>query len=139
MSTFDRAKDLTRAYVNSVYDRVRDIDVDAAWKELKEAVDMAPPETTSQSEPEAEYIAVPSGRSQEEISRSILGVSQTATFEEIQKAFEKLNRRSEPSQFPEGSTEQKQAAEIQKKVMAAYQILTANVDSTEKRFRSLEI
>ena len=137
MSTFDRAKDLTRAYVNSVYDRVRDIDVDAAWKELKDAVDVAPIEPVQK--PTEEYIAVPSGRSQEDISRSILGVSPTATFEEIQKAFEKLNRRSEPSQFPEGSTEQRQAAEIQKKVMAAYQILTANVDSTEKRFRSLEI
>lgn len=138
MSTFDRAKNLARAYVNDAYDRIRDIDVDAAWKELREAVDVVPREETETFE-ETVSVSAPSGRTQEELARSVLGVNPTSTFEEIQKAYEKLNRRSDPGQFPEGSTEQRQAADIQKKVTAAYQILTANVDSTEKRFRSLEI
>jgi hypothetical protein len=138
VSTFDRAKNIARAYVNEAYDRARGVDIDAAWKELKEAVDVVPREEST-SPSDSETVAVPSGRSQEELARAVLGVSPTASFEEIQKVYETLSRRSDPTRFPDGSTEQRQAAELQKKITAAYNILTANVDATEKRFRSLEI
>jgi DnaJ-class molecular chaperone len=77
--------------------------------------------------------------SREDRARRILGVSAGATFDETRRAFERLNKRGDPSRFPANSMEREHAAAIQKSVQWAYAVLTANVDAIEKRFRSLEI
>lgn len=132
MSSGRRAYDILRSFVNSEWERIRGIDLDKALAELDApaaptvagSIETAP--TLRSSDPKA-------------LARSVLGVSETADFEEIRKAFERLNERSEPARFPEGSEEQKHASQIQTRVNWAYQTLTEEVPTTEKRFRSLEI
>jgi hypothetical protein len=70
---------------------------------------------------------------------SVLGITVEAEFVEIRRSFERLNRRSDPSNFPPGSPEAYQAAQIQRRVQEAYRILIDGMDASELRFRSLEI
>jgi hypothetical protein len=137
MSTGRRAYDLLRGYVNREYDRIRGVDFEDAERELNDSLrGYVPPKTTSPKPaptPE-EQIA-----SREDRARRILGLNSGASFDEVRKAFERLNKRGDPSRFPADSVEREHAAAIQKSVQWAYGVLTANVDMIEKRFRSLEI
>jgi hypothetical protein len=133
-----RAYDLLRGYVNREYDRIRGVDFDNAERELNDSLqDYMPPNTAStpqKATPPAEPTA-----SREERARRILGVDANASFDEIRRSFERLNKRGDPSRFPVGSEEREHATSIQKSVQWAYGVLTANVDPIDKRFRSLEI
>lgn len=124
-----------RGYLNQEWERIRQVDESPEERELRESL-----ETTAISSPrkplvEPTHVEV----DPKDWARRILGVGQGADFAEIRKAFERLNSRSDPSKFPEGSNEGRQAAEIQGRVQQAYAILSENVNTTEKRFKSLEI
>lgn len=143
MSTTKRAYDLLRGYVNREYDRIRGVELDSAQQELNDVLEgKSVPNVTPGGRdvraPESGPI-MPPGFSREERACRILGVEQNCSFEEVRKAFERLNKRSEPSNFPVDSEERGQAAQIQKHVQWAYGVLSESVDSVEKRFRSLEI
>jgi hypothetical protein len=71
-------------------------------------------------------------------ARRLLGVTESTPYEELRKCFERLNQRSDPSNFPAGSYEAEQAAAIQRRVNWAFSLLTEDMDPTDKRFRSLE-
>lgn len=134
MSMGRRAYDLLRGYVNREWDRIRGVEESDAYREL-EAATKTPhggdiPSTSSDSMPAHD----PKG-----FARSVLGVGEKATFAEIRRAFERLSRRSDPANFPAGSNEQRQAAEILKRVNWAYRVLTEDANEVEKRFGSLEI
>jgi hypothetical protein len=136
MSTGRRAYDLLRGYVNREWERIQGVEGDSAEQELNEA--LAGPgyrRTVQSSEVEYEVVIL----SDEEKARQILGVGPSATFEEIRKAFDKLNQRSDPANFPAGSTEADHAADIRSRVHKAFRILSDKFDSTETRFKSLEI
>jgi hypothetical protein len=132
-----RAYDLLRGYINREYDRIRGVDLDNAERELSDSLQgyMPPKKTESPMKDQPTEPALP----REERARRILGVSPTASFEEIRRSFERLNKRGDPSRFPAGSVEREHAGSIQKSVQWAYGVLTANMDVIEKRFRSLEI
>lgn len=137
MSTARRAYDILRGYIGREWERIQTVEESSARTELDQAmktpgVASAP---TTTSTPAAE---VPT-EDKQAYARRLLGVSASATFDEIRKQFERLNRRSDPSNFPPGSAEATQAADIQKRVHWAYSFLTEHMDTTEKRFRSLEI
>jgi len=132
VSVGKRAYDLMRGYVNREWERIKDVDRQYAESELDEPIVRRAPLPADSQGP------VPSIEPRER-ARQLLGVAQNASFQDIRKAFERLNKRSEPANFPVGSSEAAQAAEIQKRVNWAYQMLTENVDVTEKRFGSLEI
>jgi hypothetical protein len=136
MSEARRAYDLLRGYVNREYDRIRGVDLDNAERELNDSLanNMPAKSTTPAPQPAAEQIA-----SREERARRILGVAEGATFDDVRRSFERLNKRGDPTRFPVGSEEREHATAIQKSVQWAYGVLTANVDMIEKRFRSLEI
>jgi len=144
VSTARRAYDLLRSYVNHELDRVRDLDA-AARRELDDALGgprkTPPPIPGAPTEPSTS----PNGDQQApkeqqiELARRILGVGETAPFDEIRKAFERLNKRSDPNRFPTGSQERKEAEELNRRVNIAYRLLTEQISTTEKRFRSLEI
>lgn len=68
----------------------------------------------------------------------ILGVDPGADWTAVQAAYEKLTRRCDPTRFPEGSTEQKEAARILERVNVAYEALRKRLDPTENRFARLE-
>lgn len=69
----------------------------------------------------------------------VLGVEPTAPFQDVRKAYETLNQRSDPNRFPEGSAERGQALTIQRRIQWAYRKLIEGLDTTEVRFRTLEI
>lgn len=139
MSSARRAYDLLRGYVQREWDRIQGIEWDRAQDELK-----GPNQVGSASQPigsstPPEGIDSPLAEDPNQLACRILGVAPGAPFEIVHKAFERLNRRSDPRNFPEGSEEQIQAITIQRRVQWAYKLLTENVPITEKRFRSLEI
>lgn len=137
MSTGRRAYDLLRGYVNHEWERIKGIDgLDPAEEELNAA--LAGPgyrRTAYSEETQVEMVQL----SEEDLARQILGVTPTATFDEIRKAFDKLNQRSDPKNFPSGSIEAENAAEIRSRVHRAFRILSDKFDATETRFKSLEI
>jgi hypothetical protein len=133
VSVGKRAYNVLRGYVNREWERIKDLDRLYAEQELDDAMDLpAPARTVEPSQP-------PVAVDRKERARQLLGVGPEATFNEIRKAFERLNKRSDPAKFPAGSSAATQADDIQKRVNWAYQVLTENVDVTEKRFKSLEI
>lgn len=138
MSTARRAYDLMRGYINHEYDRLKEMDLWDAWRELDSPVDPAKRPPSIEPEGPAGEQQAPQ-QDQIDLARRILGVSETATFDEIRKAYERQNKRSDPSRFPEGSQERARAAILHRQINIAYQKLTESVPTTEKRFRSLEI
>lgn len=132
MSEARRAYDLLRGYINREYDRIRGVDLESAERELNESLKSAMPPKSPPVPPLPQF-------SKEERARRILGVAPDAGFDEIRRAYERLNKRGDPARFAAASIERQHAAEIQKSVQWAYAVLTANVDAIEKRFKSLEI
>ncbi len=122
-----------RGYVNREWDRISGSEGSDAQRELDEAMASTPLPTSS---PTTSSTPPPTMK---ERAQSILGLAPSATFADIRKAFERLNKRSDPKNFPIGSVEAIKAAEIQKQIHWAYGTLTEGMDTTEKRFRSLEI
>lgn len=133
-----RAYDLLRGYVNREWDRLQSLGMDPAEAELEAALDPTIGQIPNERENAAPYSPQPVGDEKDQ-ARRILGVRANDDFTTVRQAFEKLNRRSTPSNFPEGSTEAIHAAQIQKQVNWAYAVLSQDIDETEKRFRSLEI
>lgn len=134
MSGGRRAYDLLRGYINNEWDRIQGVMEGNAEQELNDAL-AGPRPTTNASPAPAEVVAV----TEEETARQILGVGPDASFEDIKKAFDKLNQRSAPTNFPDDSPEAKQAEKIRNRVERAYRTLCDKFDSTETRFKSLEI
>jgi len=135
MSEFRRAYDLLRGYINHEWDRIRSSDLDRYWQprpqDVQEGRDAV--ETVEQSEP------VSKPADPKAVARGILGVAEQAGLEEIRKAFDRLNKRSNPANFPEGSEEAAMALKLQARVNWAYRTLTADIPSSELRFKSLEL
>jgi hypothetical protein len=134
MSLGRRAYDLMRGYVNREWDRIKGVEFESAERELQEALD----------KPMQRKVDVQGMDEQVVLDRKltaskILGVPINAPFGDIYKAFERLKKRSDASNFPSGSAEAAQAIEIQRRVQWAFGVLTEGMDVTEKRFRSLEI
>lgn len=136
MSTGRRAYDILRGYVNREWDRIQGLERSDALRELEDSLDPASPEYRPTPRPKLEDVPPADAKTH---ARHILGVNDAADFEEIRGAFDKLSKRSDPSRFPEESAESRQAADIQRKIYWAYSVLTEDVDTTERRFRSLEI
>lgn len=142
-----RTYDLLRAYVNREWERVQGIEESAAWHELQESLDPGyrakrAPESGSGSAPnkprsEGEQIA--SEEDQIRLAHQILGVEAGASFDTVRAAYERLNKRADPTRFPEGSTEQREAAALQRRVNIAYEKLAAKFPDSHRRFRDLEL
>jgi DnaJ-domain-containing protein 1 len=135
MDTGRRAYDILRGYVNQEWERIRGVDDKDAESELNAAMVTAKLRANRNEQPEPEPIV----DDPQEWAHRILGVAPTADFAEVRKSFERLNSRADPSKFPVGSPEARQASEIQQRIQRAYAILAEGVDTTEKRFKSLEI
>ena len=134
MSLGKRGYDILRGYIGREWDRINSVERDTAYEELhKDEVVVTRSSTTVTHTVESVPV------DPKEHARELLGVGPEAPFNEIRKAFQRLNKRADPSNFPEGSDEATVAAKIQQKVQWAYTTLTEDMDTTEKRFRSLEI
>lgn len=138
MSTGRRAYDILRGWVSHEWDRIREIERTLAEDELRESAEPLPsPTPRSYERSDAELKMA----KEDSIShaRNLLGVTEKSNFEDIRKAFDRLNKRSDPARFPPNSSERTQAAEIQKRIHWAYHVLTESMDTIQKRFRSLEL
>lgn len=128
-----------RGYVNREWDRLTGAERDNAQTELDQAM-TAPssprPSETSSTASEPDPMA-PIRRV--ERARAVLGVAADASFAQVRKTFDRLNKRSDPSNFAPGSVEAIKAAEIQKQIHWAFGVLSEGVDPIQKRFGSLEI
>jgi hypothetical protein len=69
----------------------------------------------------------------------VLKLEPQATLADLKRSFKTLSERSLPSNFPEGSEEQKKAEAIHQKVQDAYDLLLPILDPRLRRFRSLWI
>ena len=144
MSAGRRAYDLLRGYVNTEWDRIHKVeDDDPAARELAESLQQPSPRIHSTSvKPEPGLSTQGPAQTPEEkcdLARRILGLEGEVGFSEVRHAYERINRRADPANFPENSPEAKQAAQIQRRVQWAYAVLSETFDCTEKRFQSLEI
>src|SRR5262245_43506673 len=110
-----------RGYINREWDRIQGIERSDALQELDDALDASSPNYKITPRPKVE---VPFA-DQEAYARQVLGVPEKADFEAIRHAFEKLCKRSDPARFPANSEEAHQAADIQKRIYWAYNLLTA--------------
>jgi hypothetical protein len=136
MSVGRRAYDILRGWVSHEWDRIREIERDLAEEELNRSMDDPYPARPAPQGGAAVPVAPEDAPTH---ARKLLGVAESASFEEIRKAFDRLNKRSDPARFPAGSSEREQAAEIQKRIHWAYKTLTDSFDTVDKRFRSLEL
>jgi len=134
MSLGRRAYDLMRGYVNREWDRIKGVEFESAELELQEAL-----EKPTDRKLDLRHMDEHAVLDRKLTASKILGVPINAPYGEIHKAFERLKKRSDASNFPSGSSEAAQAIEIQRRVQWAYGVLTEGMDLTEKRFRSLEI
>lgn len=137
MSTGRRAYDLLRGYVGREYERLAGVERISAEQEIEETMRTTKGFTHTESVAQVQSPIEPVD--QKAHAARILGVSVQASFEEVRTTFDRLSKRSNPTNFPEGSAERQQAAVIQRRVYWAFHILSEDVDATEKRFRSLEI
>lgn len=134
MSAGRRAYDMLRGYVNREWDRIKGVEFESAERELQEALEKPTARKLDLSGMEESLVL-----DRQLTASKILGVPINAPYAETHKAFERLKKRSDASNFPSGSPEAAQAIEIQRRVQWAYGVLTEGMDITEKRFRSLEI
>jgi len=137
MSSAKRAYDVLRGYVNREWERIQGVDdLTDAHRELNQSLTEPTPRRSNPSDSGLVHSTV---MSSEALARQTLGVGEAATFAEIRLAFDRIVKRTDPANFPDGSPEAVQAVEIHRRVHRAYAILTEGMDATEKRFRSLEI
>jgi len=131
MNEVKRAYDMLRGYVGREYDRVVSQDRENAYAELYQP--SAPAESPVELLP-----PVPAVDPKTE-ARRILGVQPGDAIEVIDISYHQLLDRSDPKKFDAGTEIQAKAQEIQAIIRWAYGILTDDLDSPSKRFRSLEI
>jgi hypothetical protein len=130
MSEFRRAYDLLRGYIHHEWERIQTVDWNKAWDELK-----SPSEPELAEDEQVEKITIDPKKA----AALILGVKEDCPFEDVKKAFDRLNTRSDPKRFPEGSVEAENAAKINARINWAYRTLTEGHAPAERRFKNLEV
>lgn len=68
-----------------------------------------------------------------------LGVETGSDFTAVQAAYNRLAARCDPSRFPAGSEEERQAQELRTRLEASYKVLRDALDTTARRFDLLEL
>lgn len=130
MSELNRAYRLLKGYIEHEWDRIQSAERQSAEQELSGPAPYGP---ASKPEP------VGPRSMDAQTARMVLGVSEHASMEEINKAYERLVKRSNPDNFPSGSPEQRFALDIQRRIHQAHALLLEQLSITERRFGTLEI
>jgi hypothetical protein len=143
MSLGKRAYNVLRGYVSTEWDRIKGLEYELAEGELGQSPppSSTPASATTVTSTSEQLPIIPrlAPDDKKAYARRLLGVAEDCSFEDVRRAFARLNKRSDPGNFPTESPEAAKAADIQRKVACAYNILTEGMDSTERRFRTLEL
>ncbi len=132
MSSGRRAYDIVRGYVNHGWDRVSGVD-DQAEAELREAMEKpAPPATPSTPPPPPMTV---------EIARRLLGVEESASAHQVEKAYDDLMKAIDPGRFTADPQAAARAKELGSRLRMARELARANAksDPIADRFSGLEI
>ena len=119
-----------KSYMHREWERMQDVEEIKATEELQTF--------SGKTQKSTEILSI-NQDDPKKLARQILGVSEFVSHEELRSTYERLYIRSTPSNFQEGSEEQKIAGEIHQKVKWAYDQLEQELNPTVKRFRLLEI
>jgi hypothetical protein len=141
----NRAYNLLRAYIGREWDRIergvgdarRELDDYLNHRSDRPASNEAPVREETREEPRPQ--AKPKRDDHIEEAYRVLKLEPQATLADLKRSFKTLSERSLPSNFPEGSEEQKKAEAIHQKVQDAYDLLLPILDPRLRRFRSLWI
>src|SRR5687768_8548570 len=136
----NRAYNLLRAYIGREWDRIESVSADAR-RELDDYLNghanrpqPRAEEHKQHAEPKAE---VKKEETAVEEAYRVLKLEPQATLADLKRSFKTLSERSLPTNFPEGSEEQKKAAAIHDRVHKAYDLLLPILDPRLRRFKSL--
>lgn len=133
MSSLRRGYDVLRAYIGREWERIESITESNARSELNSYLNNLPPTQPATNQPKTE------GALNVVEAYKILNLPKDANLEDLKRAYNRLNNRSKPENFPEGSEERKQAARVHLRVQEAYDLLLPKLDQTHQRFTSLDI
>ena len=133
MSSLRRGYDVLRAYIGREWERIESITESNARSELNSYLNNLPPTQPATNKPKID------GPLNVSEAYKILNLPKDANLEDLKRAYNRLNNRSKPENFPEGSEERKQAARVHLRVQEAYDILLPKLDQTHQRFTSLDI
>ena len=140
MGLVGRLIGIMRGYIRAAEDRVERV---AAEEELRlakarrQAVEelgapvSVPPDITPRIKPDIQIRVVEDYRT--------LGIDPGAALGQVESAWRELARRADPKRFPAGSEEEKHAADILKRINAAYARIREHINPTEGRFGRLEL
>lgn len=137
MGLGERAYNLLRAYIGREWERIEKITSKDARKELDDYLEHRTLATPKEELPAKVEDKIAHDRIAE--AYKVLGLSRDATLHEMKRAYARLSERSLPTNFPEGSEERKQAAQIHLRVQEAYDMLLPILDPRLKRFQSLDL
>lgn len=136
MSELDRVINLGKAYANKAHDAIfgGESAEEKAVKELDQALEQG---VALQKAEQQEFKSHVASMTDDE-AEIILGVPNQASFSQLKSQYDLLL--SHVSEFEKSNPEKKQiAARERQRIEKAYALLSSKVDSTEKRFGSLEI
>ena len=141
MGLLGRLIGIMRGYVKAAEDRAERVAAEEelrlakahkeAIEELGKPVPVPPDITPTIRQPEVQIRVAQDYRT--------LGIDPGATLEHVEAAWRELARRADPKRFPAGSDEEKRAADILKRINAAYARIREYVNPTEGRFGRLEL
>jgi len=136
MSELDRVINLGRAYANKAQDALfgGQTAEEKAVQELDQALEQG---VALQKTEQQEFKSHVAAMSDDE-AEIIMGVPNKAPFSQLKSQYDLLL--SHVAEFEKAQPEKKQIASRERqRIEKAYALLSAKVDSTEKRFGSLEI
>lgn len=136
MEVSNRAYNLLRAYIGREWDRIESLPGDAR-RELDDYLHSREPRPAPKTEAPLPVTVARKEETAVEEAYRVLKLEPKATLADLKRSFKTLSERSLPTNFPDGSDEQKKAALIHERVQKAYDLLLPILDPRLRRFKSL--
>ncbi len=143
-----RIRRIVKGYMRTARERLDDLEAELARRELEESLEpggtLKPaPEPTVRSEP-VEETRTASTAPPRQVSDNLapyyrlLGLSPGASLDELERVYETLSKRADPSRFAEGSEERRRAEQIRQRLQTAYRQIRRQIDPTYARFDQID-
>lgn len=148
-----RIRRIIKGYMKTARERLDDLEVELARRELEEHLEPGGAIGTTPTEgshvlkqtpaPNASPTSAPQPSEQTPVNLEayfrLLGLPPNATLEQLETTYANLMKRADPTRFPEGSVDRRRAEEIQRKIETAYRAIRDHMDSTYARMRRINL